>query len=264
MEFLPGELRKQLPPLHTQDSLPDDQLIAYAKLTLKTIGLTWFILELHADEDIFSAYLIDPQKEQFGYFSFSYLEEHLGIAALDVLGEIPAEGMILSLEEVPSTIEYDENFTSKPLVEAVREERIKRRASGEGLPTDAILAPHRAYYYAIIYPSDATEIFKAVRAIIHREKVNLSAYQIPPIVLPNFWHIVVIGDQPAEAVHSQIMKAISGGTLTIIPYDLLMQLFARKLEENQKGAWRERHTSIRLQRKPKRTKRKRDQRHRKN
>src|SRR6266700_6135317 len=100
MELLPEELRKQLPPLHTQDSLPDDQLIAYAKLTLKTIGLTWFILELHADEDTFSAYLIDPQKEQFGYFSFTYLEEHLGVAALDLLGEVPGEGFILGLSEL--------------------------------------------------------------------------------------------------------------------------------------------------------------------
>jgi hypothetical protein len=250
--------------LHTQDSLPDNQLLAYARLTLKAIGYTWFLLELHTDQDTFSAYLIDPQKEQFGYFSFLYLEEHLGIAALEVLGEIPDEGMVFSLEEVSTTIEYDESFTPKPLIDAVRQERVTQHQHGEGLSTNASLAPHRAYYYAVSFPQDATQAYRAIRAIIQKEPVNLSAFQIPPTTLPPFWHILIIGDRPPEAVHKQIMNALHRGTLTIIPYDLLMQLFARKIEENQKGNWRERHTTIRVKRKSKREKGKRDQRHRRN
>ena len=81
--LLPDDLVKRIPPLHTQDCLPDNQLTAYARLTVKAIGYTWFVLELHGDQDTFSAYLIDPRQEQFGYFSFAYLEEHLGIASLD-------------------------------------------------------------------------------------------------------------------------------------------------------------------------------------
>ena len=264
MTLLPDELVQRIPPLHTQDNLPDNQLITYARLTLKDAGLTWFLLELHADQDTFSAYLIDPKQEQFGYFSFAYLEEHLGIAALDVLAEIPVEGFILGVEEIPSAIEYDHSFMPKPLIEAVREERKARHAKGEGLPTSRSLAPHRAYYYAASFPHDATTVYQAIRTIIHREPVNLSAFQVPPPVLPDFWHIVVMGDRPSETVHEQIMNAMSGGTLTIIPYDLLMQLFARKVEENQKGTWREHHTTIRLKRKPKRPKSKRDPRHRGN
>src|SRR5436309_2338180 len=141
MTLLPDDLVQRLPPLHTQDSLPDDQLIAYARLTLKAIGYTWFLLELHEDQDTFSAYLIDPQKEQFGYFSFAYIEEHLGIASIDVLGEIPGEGFILGLAEIPSVIAYDERFMQKPLIEAVREERTARQAHGEGLPISASLSP---------------------------------------------------------------------------------------------------------------------------
>jgi hypothetical protein len=262
MPLLPNDLVQRIPPLHTQDGLPDNQLIAYARLTITAIGYTWFLLELHTDQDTFSAYLVDPDKEQFGYFSFSYLEEHLGIAALNVLGEIPGEGMILSLEEIPSAIEYDEHFIQKPLIEAVREERRKRHAKGEGLSMSASLSPHRAYYYAARYPRNATKEYQAVRAIVHRDQVNLSAFQVHPTTLPQFWHIVVIGDRPPEAIHNQIMNALSGGSLTIIPYELLMQLFARKLEENQKGPWREGHTNIRLKSKSKRTKGKRDQRHR--
>ena len=262
MTPLPDDLVKSIPPLHMQDSLLDNQLTAHARRTLKDAGLTWFLLELHTDQDTFSAYLVDPRQEQFGYFSFSYLEEHLGIAALDVLGEIPGEGFILGLEELPSAIEYDHSFTPKPLIDAVKTERVARHAKGEGLHTSASLAPYRAYYYVASFPHEATAVYQVIREIIHRDEVNLSAFQLPPPVLPNFWHIAVIGDRPAEAVHQQIMKVLREGTLTTIPYELLMQLFARKVEENQKGNWREHHRTIRLKCKQKRTKTKRDPQHR--
>src|SRR5437588_9255956 len=158
MTLLPDDAVARTPPLHTQDSLPDDQLMSYARLTLKAIGMTWYLLELHSDQDTFSAYLVDPQKEQFGYFSFSYLEEHLGIASLEVLGELPGEGVILGMAEVPSAIEYDQSFSPKPLVEAVRAERRKRHAKGEGLLTSATIAPHRAYYYAFSFTHDAATV----------------------------------------------------------------------------------------------------------
>ena len=226
MTPLPDDLVKSIPPLHMQDSLLDNQLTAHARRTLKDAGLTWFLLELHTDQDTFSAYLVDPRQEQFGYFSFSYLEEHLGIAALDVLGEIPGEGFLLGLEELPSAIEYDHSFTPKPLIDAVKTERVARHAKGEGLHTSASLAPYRAYYYVASFPHEATAVYQVIREIIHRDEVNLSAFQLPPPVLPNFWHIAVIGDRPAEAVHQQIMKVLREGTLTTIPYELLMQLFA--------------------------------------
>ena len=49
MTPLPDDLVQRIPPLHTQDSLPDTDLTAYARLTVKAIGYTWFVLELHGD-----------------------------------------------------------------------------------------------------------------------------------------------------------------------------------------------------------------------
>ena len=263
MSILPDDLVARIPPLHTQDSLPDAALTAYARLTLTEAGLTWFLLELHDDQDTFSGYLIDPKQEQFGYFSFAYLEEHLGTAAWDVLAGIPGEGFLLGLSEVPSGIAYDASFSPKSLLDAVKEERVQRLAKGKRFRPDAPLSPHRAYYQVARYPSDATQVYQAIREIVFKQPVNLSVFQVPPTVLSSFWHIVVIGDRPAEAVHEQIMHALAGGTMTTIPYDLLMQLFARKVEENQKGPWREHHRTIRLKKKPKRPKQhKRDPRHR--
>ena len=198
MTLLPNDLVQRIPPLYTQDSLPDNQLTAYARLTVKAIGYTWFLLELHSDQDTFSAYLVDPRQEQFGYFSFAYLEEHLGIASLEVLGELPGGEVILGMAEVPSAIEYDQSFIPKPLVEAVRAERVARHAKGEGLPTNATLAPHRAYYYAFSFTHDAAKEYLAVQDTVLNEPVNLSAFRLPPPTLPPFWHIVVIGDRPSE------------------------------------------------------------------
>lgn len=55
MTLLPDDVVKRLPPLHTQEWLSDDHLYAYARLTLKAAGYTWFLLELHTDHDIFNA-----------------------------------------------------------------------------------------------------------------------------------------------------------------------------------------------------------------
>ena len=37
MTPLPDDVVKRIPPLHTQDNLPDTQLTAYARLTLKML-----------------------------------------------------------------------------------------------------------------------------------------------------------------------------------------------------------------------------------
>ena len=90
MALLPEDVRKQLPPLHTQDTRPDAELYAYARLTFEPMGLIWFVLELETrDQDTFSGYLLDPDTERFGYFSFDYLEDQLAVVAVDVLGNIP-------------------------------------------------------------------------------------------------------------------------------------------------------------------------------
>ena len=94
MTLLPDDVVKRLPPLHTQEWLSDDHLYAYARLTLKAAGFTWFLLELHTDQDTFSAYLIDPRQEQFGYFSFSYLDEHL--ASLQLMFSVRSQVRDLS------------------------------------------------------------------------------------------------------------------------------------------------------------------------
>jgi hypothetical protein len=67
--------------------------------------------------------------------------------------------------------------------------------------------------------------------------------------------MIVIGDRPPEPMHRQIMIAFQGTPFTIIPYGLLMDLFARKLEENAKGSYREHHRWVVLKRQQKGKKR---------
>jgi hypothetical protein len=47
------------------------------------------------------------------------------------------------------------------------------------------------------------------------------------------------------------MQALHEATMTIIPSDLLLQLYARKLEANQQGGWREGHRTNGFKRKQK-------------
>src|SRR5260370_16890658 len=95
-----------------------------------------------------------------------------------------------------------------------------------------------------------------------RAELNIFGYHFPLGYTTTAPLIVVIGDRPTESLHTQIMEALAGGTPTTIDYGLLMQLFARKREENAKGEYREHHRKILLKRKPKRQKNKRNPRHR--
>src|SRR6516162_9620282 len=106
--MLPEEVKAAIPPLHTQDPLPDDQLSAYARLTCEELGMTWFVLGLDRDGDLFSAYGVDQEQESFGFFSLSHLQN-----------------------QVKRVIEHDVSFSKQLLLRAVKAER-RRRALGLG------------------------------------------------------------------------------------------------------------------------------------
>jgi hypothetical protein len=233
MGLLPEALLGQLPPLHSQDSLPDHELRAYARLTHAATGLIWFVMELDSkDRDTFSGYLLDAKTERFGYFSFDYLEEQL-----------------------PPPLEYDANFQPQPLFEAVQQERKRLNQKGQGLKLSDTLAPHRAYYYAFAYTEPAKQKYEAVKRLIQSPLgPDLSAYHFPAGPL-----IVVIGDRPSEAVHARIMELLAGGTETTIAYPILMELFVRHLESSLAGGFYEQRSVMFVELKPKDPKRKRKQ-----
>jgi hypothetical protein len=154
---VPLEVKATIPPLHTQDTFPDEQLRAYVRLTCAELGCTWFILELHEDGDTFSAYWIEPDKEQFGSFSFDDLQARLPVA-----------------------IASDSGFTPRLLVDAVQQERRTRRVQGEpfGLDSTDSIAQHRAYYYAAQYDHPSPQAFTTIGTIIREERTNLSVYTL--------------------------------------------------------------------------------------
>ncbi len=223
---LPDEL--QVPVLHSQDQVPDEQLTAYGRLVCVEARLTWFVLELAPDHDTFSAYLVDSQNEQFGYFSFAYLERILP----------------------PTVTATYEELIPTPLQEVVLAERARRHlAYGERRSSSPALAAHRAYYVAADYPApEARQVTNTVRAIFRHHKVNLSVFCLIPGVTAQ---LVILGDRPAEPIHDQIMEALQGKPLITINYEVLMELFKTKREENQRGEWREHHTHVKIKRKQK-------------
>jgi hypothetical protein len=217
-----------IPLLHSQDSLSQEQLTTYGRLVFVQARLTWFVLEIAQDQDTFSAYMIGPQSEQFGYFSFSYFEKIT-----------PETATVLYVTLTPTR-----------LLDAVAAERSKRAQHyGERRVETADLAEHRAYYLAAEYLlKEANEVVQAIRDILHSHReVNLSVFCQPGIRAV----VVVMGDRPPEPIHAQIMEAMQNRPLITIEYDLLMHLFERKLEQNQQGEFIEHHRHIKVQRKGK-------------
>jgi hypothetical protein len=229
--ILPDEIGARIPSLHAQDGLPDAQLQAYARLTFPDGRITWFVLEIDQDQrDTFAAYMVEPHTEQFGYFAFGYLDEIMPVGRLA----------------------FDVAFAPTLLIDAVLTERsLRRSAFGEPTPTDRRLAEHRAYYLAAEFsPKDAREAHEAIEHIIFStdEELNVSAFVVNPGTVAT---LVVIGDRPPDMIHHRIMDAFGERPLTIIDYDVLMHLFRRKLEQNQRGTKRASHRHIVLQHKRK-------------
>lgn len=75
MQLLPDELRRQIPPLYSQERVKNDEKMVYAKFFFPAGNWTWFVLEGEAEDDdyICFGYTIG-QEEEFGYFSLNELQ----------------------------------------------------------------------------------------------------------------------------------------------------------------------------------------------
>src|SRR5258708_31125139 len=150
--------------------------------------------------------------------------------------------MIIGMEGMPSALVYDPDFTPQLLIDAVKAERAKQNLRGEGLKVSDTLAPHRAYYHAFAYTRPAKHKYEIIRHMVEtRQDLGISAYHFPPSDVTPVPLIVVIGDRPPERDHATIMDTLAGGTPTTIAYELLLELFARKLKANAKRGYQERH-----------------------
>ena len=68
MELLPEEIRKQLPPLYSQDDL-GDEAIAYVKYFATGTDWTWYATEFDGRDCFFG--LVQGFEEELGYFTLS-------------------------------------------------------------------------------------------------------------------------------------------------------------------------------------------------
>lgn len=75
MTLLPAELRKQIPPLYSQEHVSMDQKQVYAKFFSPYSNWTWFVTEgsQEGDDFLFFGYVIGFE-EEWGYFSLSELQ----------------------------------------------------------------------------------------------------------------------------------------------------------------------------------------------
>ena len=80
MEFIPKEIKNQIPKLYETEDLKNP--IVYVKLFLD--AWTWYITELSIDGDICFGYVVSPFERELGYFSLKELETIKGALGLSV------------------------------------------------------------------------------------------------------------------------------------------------------------------------------------
>ena len=81
MELLTEEIRRQLPPLYSQDKL-GGKAIAYVKFFTPDSSWTWWAIEFDG-QDIFFG-LVEGHVKELGYFSLSELQSLRGPLGLPV------------------------------------------------------------------------------------------------------------------------------------------------------------------------------------
>ncbi len=120
------------------------------------------------------------------------------------------------------------------------------------------------FYLAARFKGDteSKQVYSHIQDIIHTTDCDLSAYRFMENTLELPWVVVVLGEKPHEALHARLVSALQSGTETVLDEDLVTMLVLRRLEQIQKGPWVEQHTPVRLRRKQKNTKSRRDPRHR--
>jgi len=81
MNLLNNEIRRQLPPLYSQDGL-DGKAIAYVKFFTPDSNWTWWAIEFDGEDTFFG--LVEGFCKELGYFSLSELESIRGPYGLPV------------------------------------------------------------------------------------------------------------------------------------------------------------------------------------
>lgn len=119
------------------------------------------------------------------------------------------------------------------------------------------------YYLASRFPTKqaAEQPYFSIQQTIHDVECDLSAYRFmrqgqEQNTAP--WYVLVIGEKPTPTVEARITAALSQGEMATVPPEALHELYSRRMEEIQKGSWREHHYTINVQkRNPKKDKLKR-------
>ena len=81
MELLTEEIRKQLPPLYSQDKL-GGKAVAYVKFFTPDSSWTWWAIEFDGQDTFFG--LVEGHVKELGYFNLSELQKARGPLGLPV------------------------------------------------------------------------------------------------------------------------------------------------------------------------------------
>ena len=100
------------------------------------------------------------------------------------------------------------------------------------------------YFQAARFPTEekAGTVYFPLQKLVYetREKCDLSVYRFQ---ITEGWHVVVLGDQPPDALYVQIEARLTQGTLVSLSNrpDVLRFLQKRRAQASKLGPWVEGH-----------------------
>jgi hypothetical protein len=103
---------------------------------------------------------------------------------------------------------------------------------------EALPAYHQA---ACFHDEQSSQVsYDQAQQTIYEAPCNLATYRL--LLMPdNLWHVVVLGECPAEEVHQRLTDTLSTGELVSVPNDLLIALNTHRRAQPTQNSWAEQH-----------------------
>lgn len=88
----------------------------------------------------------------------------------------------------------------------------------------------------------AGDVYFVVQELIYQDvDCDLSAFRV---MLNGLWHVVVLGEKPAENLYLQLEAQLTNGTLVTLDPETILWLTRRREQATQIGPWVEGHYDL--------------------
>ena len=210
MKLLIPELRASLPPLYSQENVPDP--VVHAKFFTPDSNWTWYVTEGQAEDHDFRFFgYVCGMEEEWGYFVLSELESVRGPLGLEIERDLYFEpGPFTQVRGGSAATVVDEARGSRRVVEVIRERSTRYTKESEMI---FIVVAYEVTELTRIVEADTVE--EAIALAYHGSATNWTE-----------WSETTLGTNGIEVVFAECGESVyDAGTRASMP------------TEDFEGAW---------------------------